>query len=101
MSNFDDASALLMVVKLKTKALFIGPYTSSQQRLFDRVFLLREREQLTFEAIAKLLTRSDTRSINGCLLGAEHVFSIYKKGKLRQERLTLTVDPELVDLWVV
>ncbi|MDO9277885.1 MAG: hypothetical protein Q7U05_04925 [Polaromonas sp.] len=100
MSNFDDASALLMVVRLKTKALFIGPYTSSQQRLFDRVFLLREREQLTFEAIAKLLTRAGTRSINGCLLGAEHVFSIYKKGKLRMERLTLKVEPELLDLWV-
>lgn len=89
-----------MVVKLKSKALFIGPYSNSQQRLFDRVFLLRQRDQLTFEAIAKLLTKSGTRSVNGCLLGAEHVFSIYKKGKLRQERLTLKVEPELVDLWL-
>ncbi len=57
MSNFDDLTAVIMVVKVKSKALFIGPYTSSQQRLFERVFLLREREQLTFEAIAKLLTK--------------------------------------------
>ena len=89
-----------MVVKVKSKALFIGPYSSSQQRLFDRVFLLREREQLTFEAIAKLLTKSGTRSVNGCLLGAEHVFSIYKKGKARMERLTLKVEPMLLDMWV-
>jgi hypothetical protein len=61
--------------------------------------LLREREQLTFKAIAKLLTKSETRSVNGCLLGAEHVFSIYKKGKQRIERLTLKVEPELLDLW--
>ena len=88
-----------MVVKVKSKALFIGPYSNSQQRLFERVFLLREKEQLTFEAIAKLLTKSGTRSVNGCLLGAEHVFSIYKKGKLRQERLKLMVKPELEDLW--
>jgi hypothetical protein len=88
-----------MVVKLKSKALFIGPYSNSQQRLFDRVFLLREIEQLTFEAIANLLTKLGTRSVNGCLLGAEHVFSIYKKGKLRIERLTLKVEPELLDLW--
>jgi len=88
-----------MVVKVKSKALFIGPYTSSQQRLFDRVFLLRERDRLTFEAIAKLLTKSGTRSVNGCLSGAEHVFAIYKKSKLRQERLTLTFEPELFDLW--
>jgi hypothetical protein len=88
-----------MVVKVKSKALFIEPYTSSQQRLFDRVCLLREREQLTFEAIARLLTKSGTRSVKGCLLGAEHVFSIYKKGKARMERLTLKVKPEMVVLW--
>jgi hypothetical protein len=89
-----------MDVKLKSKALFIGPYTDSQQRLFDRVYLLRERDQLTFEAIAVLLTKSGTRSVNGCLLGAEHVFSIYKKGKARMERLTLKVEPMLLDMWV-
>jgi len=88
-----------MVVKLSSKALSIGPYTNSQQRLFDRVFLLRKREQLTFESIAELLTKSGTRSVNGCLLGAEHVFSIYKKGKARMERLTLKVEPVLLDLW--
>ena len=98
MSNFDDALALLIVVKLKTKALFIGPYSNSQQRLFDRVFLLRERDELTFKAIARLLTKSGTRSVNGCLLVAEHVFSIYKKGKLRMQRLTLKVEPELVEV---
>ena len=100
MSSFDDLTSVVMVVKVKSKALFIGPYTDSQQRLFDRVFLLRERDQLTFEAIARLLTKSGTRSVNGCLLGAEHVFSIYKKGKLRQERLTFKVEPELLDLWL-
>ena len=89
-----------MDVKLKSKALFVGPYTDSQQRLFDRVYLLRERDQLTFEAIAVLLTKSGTRSVNGCLLGAEHVFSIYKKGKARMERLTLKVEPMLLDMWV-
>ena len=99
MSNFYDLTQVIMVVKVKSKALFIGAYSNSQQRLFDRVFLLREKEQLTFEAIAKLLSKSGTRSVNGCLLGAEHVFSIYKKGKLRQERLALKVKPELVDLW--
>jgi hypothetical protein len=65
-SNFDDLTKVVMDVKLKSKALFIGPYSNSQQRLFDRVYLLREREQLTFEAIAVLLTKSGTRSVNLC-----------------------------------
>jgi hypothetical protein len=98
-SNFDDLTAVIMVVKAKSKALLIGPYSNSQQRLFDRVFLLRERDQLTFEAIARLLSKSGTRSVNGCLLAAEHVYSIYKKGKQRMERLTLKVNPEMLDLW--
>ena len=101
MSKFDDLTQVVMVVKLSSKALFIGPYSNSQQRLFDRVFLLRERERLTFEAIAVLLTKSGTRSVNGCLLGAEHVFSIYKKGKARMERLTVKVKPEMLDLWFI
>jgi hypothetical protein len=98
-SKFDDLTSVVMVVKLSSKALFIGPYSNSQQRLFDRVLLLRERDQLTFEAIAKLLTKSGTRSAKGCLLGAEHVFSIYKKGKQRVKRLTVKVEPEIQDLW--
>jgi hypothetical protein len=88
-----------MVVKVSSKALFIGPYSNSQQRLFDRVFLLRERDLLTFEEIGMLLTKSGTRSVNGCFLGAEHVFSIYKKGKARMERLKLKVEPEMRDPW--
>ena len=99
MSKFDDLTRVVMVVKLSSKALFIGSYSNNQQRFFDRVFLLRERDQLTFEAIAKLLTKSGTGSVNGCLLGAEHVFAIYKKGKHRMERLTLKVEPEMLDLW--
>jgi hypothetical protein len=77
-SHFDDLTRVVMVVKVKSKALFIGPYSNSQQRLFERAFLLRERDELTFEAIAKLLTKSGTRSVNGWLLGAENVFSIWR-----------------------
>ncbi len=40
----------------------LEPNASSQQRLYDRVFLLREREPWTFDAIAKLLTKPDTPS---------------------------------------
>ncbi len=100
MSNLHDLIQLVMVVKVKSKALFIRPYTSSQQRLFDRVFLLRERDKLTFEAIAGLLTKSGARSFKGCLLEAEHVYSIYKKGKAREERLKLKIEPILQKIYI-
>jgi hypothetical protein len=98
-SNFDDLRSLVLVVKVKSKALFIGPYSNSQQRLFSRVSLLRERDQLTFEAISRLLTKSGARSVRGCLLGAEHVYSIYKKGKEREERLNLKSEPILLGIF--
>lgn len=101
MSNFDDLSGVVSIVKIKSKALFIGPYTDQQQRLFDRVSALREREKLTFDAIAKLLTRSGARSARGCLLAAEHVFSIYKKGMLRAERLAGAAEIELAQIGFV
>jgi len=51
-TNFDDLTKVDRVVRLKSKAIFIGPRSSSQQRLFDRVYLLRERDQVTFEVVA-------------------------------------------------
>lgn len=99
MSNFNDLTRVVLVVKVKSKALFIGPYTGSQQRLFERVFLLREQNEMTFKQIAEHLTKTGTTSPHGCALGAEHVFSIYKKGMIRQERLTVKVDPEVLDSW--
>jgi hypothetical protein len=61
--------------------------------------LLLERDKLAFEAIAKVLTQSGTSSIKGCELGVEHVFSVYKRGKLRMQCLTLKVEAELLDVW--
>lgn len=99
MSNFDDLTAMVLIVKLKSKALFVGPYSNSQQRLFERVFLLREENEMTFDQIARYLTKTGTASARGHVLTAEHVYSIYKKGKLRQERLRLMEEPEVLDTW--
>jgi hypothetical protein len=72
------------------------PYTAYQQYLFERVLALREKESRTFDAIAKQLTSEGFLSARGCALMAEHVFSIYKKGKLRHERLTSEPHIEVV-----
>jgi hypothetical protein len=60
-SHFDDLTRVVMVVKVISKTLLIRPCSSSQKRLFDRVFLLRERDPWPFEAIANLLKKSCTR----------------------------------------
>ncbi len=95
-SNFDDASELLMVVKITTKRLYFMAYSAYQKSLFQRVLELRERHGMTFDAIALKLTSEQYLSARGVTLMAEHVFSIYKKGKLRKERLNEVPTYELI-----
>ena len=65
----------------------VGAYSSYQQELLDRVTELREADSLTFDAVAIRLCELGFTSPRGCVLQAEHVFSIYKKGKRRLTRL--------------
>ena len=91
MSNFDDLIGVVLLINIRTKEIYLSSYTELQQRLYGRVIALRDVEKLTFDAIAKLLTKSGARSVRGCLLGAEHVYSIYKKGKYREQRMASDV----------
>ena len=65
----------------------LGAYSSYQKELFERVFWMRETKGLTFKAIADALVTEGYRAPRGGLLGAESVFSIYKKGVGRVKRL--------------
>ena len=72
---------------LTTGALMLGAYSEYQQDLFGRVRQLRETKGLTFKAIADALIAEGYKAPRGGLLGAESVFSIYKKGVGRVNRL--------------
>jgi len=65
----------------------LGAYSPYQKELFDRVFRLRETKGLTFKAIADALVAEGYKAPRGGSLGAESVFSIYKKGVGRVNRL--------------
>lgn len=65
----------------------LGAYSEYQQELFSRVSQLRETKGLTFKAIADVLIAEGYKAPRGGLLGAESVFSIYKKGVGRVNRL--------------
>jgi hypothetical protein len=73
---------------MTTGALMLGAYSEYQQELFSRVRLLREVRGLTFKAIADALIAEGYKAPRGGLLGAESVFSIYKKGVGRVNRLS-------------
>jgi len=87
-SNFGDAEAVLIVLKIATRSLHLGAYSKAQAWLFERVKTLRIEEKVTFPHIAEQLTKFGMRSTRGKKLSAEHMLGIYKKGLLRQARLT-------------
>jgi len=72
---------------LTTGALMLGAYSPYQKDLFDRVLWMRDTKGLTYKAIADVLVAEGFKAPRGGLLGAESVFSIYKKGIRRVNRL--------------
>ncbi len=86
---------------LTTGALTLGPYSPYQRELFEQVRWLREAQGLTFKAIAEALGADGYRAPRGGPLEPEKVFSIYKKGVGRANRLN--APPELkvcsIEIW--
>ena len=101
MSNFELVKEIKITLKITTKSLYLMAYSARQEWLFQRVLKLRDEEKLTYESIAIKLTKEGVKSARNCLMMAEHVFSIYKKGLLRKVRLTSKPNIEVVDFELV
>ena len=72
----------------------IGAYSAYQTELSDLVIDLRDVKNLTFKQIADHLVAEGYRSPRGFDLGPENVFSVYKKRKIRDDRIH--AKPEVV-----
>ena len=86
---------------LTTGALMLGAYSPYQKDLFERVLWMRETKGLTFKAIADALLTEGYKAPRGGLLGAESVFSIYKKGVGRVNRLNASPRLEIREVEVL
>jgi hypothetical protein len=84
------------VVKISHKGLLLWSYSDYQKELSDKVLDLRDREKLTFNAIAEKLILEGYRSPRGFDLGPESVFSIYKKRNIRDTRMNHSMRVEIV-----
>lgn len=79
----------------------IGAYSGYQVELSDKIIALRDERKLTYKQIADQLIAEGYRSPRGFDLGAESVFSIYKKRKIRDVRLNALSEPILSDVEVI
>jgi len=78
----------------------VGAYSAYQKELSDKVIKLRDVAGHTFKAIADKLIRQGYKSPRGFNLGAESVFSIYKKRKIRNARLMALPEVLIFDIEV-
>lgn len=88
-------------LKISHSGLWLGAYSHYQKQLFDRVYLLRNTKGLTFNAIADTLIAEGYKAPRGGLLGAENVFSIFKKGLRRASRLNAPTKLEICSIEVL
>ena len=84
-----DSLILEFTILIKTSKLSkASNYTDYQQRLFEEVKRLKEVEGYGYRRISYILYAKGYRSIrNNSILRNNYIYSIYKKGKLRNERL--------------
>ena len=87
--QFSNPPVVSYVVRLRHTGLRLGAYTEYQTALSNEILRLRDAEKMTFKDIARLLISKGWKSPRGLSLGPESVFSIYKKRKARDKRLTM------------
>ena len=75
-------------LSLKNCNLNISHYTTYQKKLFRLVKFLKEKRGLGYKRISHIMTEKGYRSVRTkSILKPNFIFSIYKKGQIREDRL--------------
>jgi hypothetical protein len=76
-------------------------YTGYQQKLFDEIKRLKEVEGYGYKRISYILYGKGYRSIRtDSILRHNYVYSIYKKGKIREKRINREFIPIVKNIMV-
>ena len=80
---------MTFTVCIKTSTLTkTSHYTGYQQKLFDEIKRLKEVEGYGYKRISYILYEKGYRSIRtDSVLRHNYIYSIYKKGKIREKRI--------------
>ena len=95
-----------IIVKFKlllqsSKLTKTSHYTNYQQNLYNEVKYLKEVKELGYRRISYLLFDKGYRGIrNNQILRNNDIYSIYKKGKIREERINRDFDNVINDVIV-
>ena len=82
-----------------SKLTKISHYSKRQQKLYDKIKELKEVERLSYRKISEKLEKLRWRSVrSGKILKPNYIFSIYKKGKIRKERINREFKDRISDM---
>ena len=75
-------------LSIKNCSLNISNYTRYQQKLYRLIKFMKEKRGLGYKRISHIMTEKGYRSVRTkSILKPNFIFSIYQKGKLREDRL--------------
>ena len=77
-------------------------YTSYQQKLYRLIKFLKEERNLGYRRISYILNEKGFKSIrSNKILKNNYIYSIYYKGKIRENRINREFDSEISDVKMV
>ena len=86
-------------LSLENCTLNISHYTTYQKKLFRLVKFLKEKRGLGYKRISHIMTEKGYRSVGtNSILKPNFIFSIYKKGQIREDRLVRKVKSTIKDI---
>ena len=97
-----DSLTMEFTICIKTSTLTkTTHYTGYQQKLFDEIKRLKELEDYGYKRISYILYDKGYRSIRtNSILRHNYIYSIYKKGKIREDRTNRYFKPIVNDIMV-
>ena len=97
-----DSIMMTFTITIRTSKLTkIVHYSGYQQKLYDEVKRLKEIEGCGYRKISYILYEKGYRSVRtNSILRYNHVYSIYKKGKVREKRINREFKPVVRDIMV-
>ena len=99
-NNKYNSLILDFTISIKTSKLTkTSHYTDYQQKLYDEVKRLKEVEGYGYRRISYILYEKGFRSIRtDSILKNNYIYSIYKKGKVREQRINRDYETEVDDI---
>jgi len=74
-------------------------YNKKQKEIYDTIKYLKEVEGLSYRKISEKLEKLRWRSVrSGKVLKPNYIFSIYKKGKIREDRINREFKDTISDM---